>query len=137
MLWFNYLSTILDPLAMDEAMEKAMLNCGLNVCDNDSMSKFEGCPKKELLELLKTKKHFAMFVHMLKFFENENHILHNSLCESNSLVKKYKRRNRRLCDKIDNLKRKFNLARAWKMKISFCLKVKCACPMLAYLCTPH
>ena len=40
MLWFNYLSAILDPLAMDEAMEKAMLN----VCDNGSMSMFEGCP---------------------------------------------------------------------------------------------
>ena len=66
-------------------MEKAMLSCGLNVCDNDSMS---------------------MFVHMLKFFENKNHIIHNSLCESNSSIKKYKRRNRILCDKVDNLKRK-------------------------------
>ena len=47
-----------------------------------------------------------MFVHMLEYFENENHILHNSLCESNSLIKKYKRRNRILCDKIDNLKKK-------------------------------
>ena len=73
---------------MDEAIEKAMLNCDLNVCDNDSMSMFEGCPNKELLELLETKKHSRMFVHMLKFFENENHILHNSLCESISLVKK-------------------------------------------------
>ena len=69
MLWFNYLSAILDPLAMDEAMKKAMLNCGLNVCDNDFMSMFEGCPNKEHLELLKTKKHARMFVHMLKFFE--------------------------------------------------------------------
>ena len=85
LLWFNYLSAILDPLAMDEAMQKAMLNCGLNVCDNNSMS---------------------MFVHMLKFFENENHILHNGLCESNSSIKKYKRRHRILCDKVDNLKRK-------------------------------
>ncbi|XP_050280392.1 uncharacterized protein LOC126721396 [Quercus robur] len=42
---------------MDEAMENAMLNCGLNVCDNDSMSMLEGCPNNELLELLKTKKH--------------------------------------------------------------------------------
>ena len=58
MLWFNYLSVILDPLAM----EKAMLNCGLNVCDNDSMSMFEDCPNNELLELLKTKKHARMFV---------------------------------------------------------------------------
>ena len=40
---------------------------------------------------------------MLKYFENENHILHNSLCESNSLIKKYERRNRIFCDKIKNL----------------------------------
>ena len=83
-----------------------MLNCGLNVCDNDSMSMFEGCPNNELLELLKTKKHAMIFVHMLKYFENKNHILHNSLCESNSLIKKYKRRNRILCEKVDNLKKK-------------------------------
>ena len=105
-MWFNYLSVILDPFTMDEAMEKAMLSCDLNVCDNDSMSLFEGCPNNELLELLKTKKHARMFVHMLKYFENENHILHNSLCEPNSLIKKYKRRNIILCDKIDNLKKK-------------------------------
>ena len=84
-------------------MEKAMLNCGLIVCDNDSMSMFEGYPNNKLLELLKTKKHARMFVHMLKYFENENHKLHSSLCESNSLIKKYKRRNRILCDKVDNL----------------------------------
>ena len=54
------------------------------------LSMFEGCPNNELLELLKTKKHARMFVHLLKYFENENHILHNSLCESNSLIKKYK-----------------------------------------------
>ena len=71
-----------------------------------TMSMFEGCPNKELLELLKTKKHARMFVHMLKYFENENHILHNSLCKYNSLIKKYKRRNRILCDKVDNLKNK-------------------------------
>ena len=100
MLWFNYLSAILDPLAMDEAMENAMLNCGLNVCDNDSMSMFEGYPNNEFLELLKTKKHARMFVHMLKYFQNENHILYNSLCESNSLIKN-KRRNRILCSKWD------------------------------------
>ena len=40
MLWFNYLSAILDPFAMDAAMEKVVLNCGLSVCDNDSMSIF-------------------------------------------------------------------------------------------------
>ena len=89
---------------MDEAMEKAILNCGLHVCDNDSLIMFGGCLNNELLELLKTKKHARMFVHMLKYFENENHILHNSLCESNSLIEKYKRRNRILCDKVDNLK---------------------------------
>ena len=89
-----------------------MLNCGLNVCDNDSMSMFEGCPNNELLELLKTKKHAMIFVHMLKYFENKNHILHNSLCESNSLIKKYKRKNRILCEKVDNLKRKFSLTKA-------------------------
>ena len=89
-------------------MEKAMLNCGLNGCDIDSMSMFEGCPNNELLELLKTKKHARMFVHMLKYFENENHILHNGLCESNSLIKKYKRRNRILCDKVENLKKKIH-----------------------------
>ena len=50
----------------------------------------EGCPDNELLELLKTKKHARMFIHMLKYFENENHILHNSLCESNSLIKSIK-----------------------------------------------
>ena len=70
------------------------------------MSLFEGCPNNELLELLKTKKHARMFVHMLKYFENENHILHNSLCEANSLIKMYKRRNRILCDKVNNLKKK-------------------------------
>ena len=46
----------LTPFTMDEAMEKAMLSCGLNVCDNDSMSLFEGCPNNELLVLLKKKK---------------------------------------------------------------------------------
>ena len=61
MLWFNYLSAILDPIAMEATMEKAMLNCGLNVCDNNSMRIFEGCPNNELLELLKTKKHVRMF----------------------------------------------------------------------------
>ena len=53
MLWFNYLSTILDAFVMDAVMENAMLNCSLSVCENDSMSMFEGCPNNELLELLK------------------------------------------------------------------------------------
>ena len=40
-------------VAMDEAIEKAMLKCGSNVCDNDSMSFFKDCSNNELLELLK------------------------------------------------------------------------------------
>ena len=85
-------------------MEKAMLNCGLNVCDN------------ELLELLKTKKHARMFVHMLKYSENKNHILHNNLSESNSLLEKYKRKNRILCEKVDNLKKKIQFNRSMKIE---------------------
>ena len=45
---------------MDEAMEKAMLNCGLNFYDNDFMSMFEGYPNNELLELLKTKDNYTL-----------------------------------------------------------------------------
>ena len=87
-------------------MEKVMLNCGRSVCDNDSISMIVGCPNNELLELLKTKKHARIFVHMLKYFENVNHILHNSIFESKSLIKKCKRKNRVLSEKVDNLKRK-------------------------------
>ena len=53
LLWFGYLSVILDPFVLVAAIEKVMLNCGLSVCDNDSMSMIEGCPNNELLELLK------------------------------------------------------------------------------------
>ena len=104
LLWFDYPSAILDPL--DAVMEKVMLNCSSSVCENDSMSMFERCPNNELLELLKTKKHARIFVHMLKYFEYKNHILHNSLSESKSLIKKYKRKNRMLCEMIDSLKMK-------------------------------
>ena len=45
---------------------------------------------------------------MLKSLVHRNHDIHNSLCESNSLIKKYKRRNRHLCDKLDGLKRKLH-----------------------------
>ena len=38
-------------------MEKANMNCGSCVCDNDFMSIFGDCPNNELLELLKSKKH--------------------------------------------------------------------------------
>ena len=103
-------------------MEKAMLNFGLNVCDNNSMSMFEDCPNNELLELLKTKKHARMFVHMLKYFENENHIQHNSLCRSNSLIEKYRRRNRILCDKVDDLKKKFQSSKRMENEDNFLFK---------------
>ena len=43
---------------------------------------------------------------MLFRSENENHILHNSISESKSLIKKYKRKNRVLSEKVDNLKRR-------------------------------
>ena len=91
---------------MFAAMKNVLLNCGLSVCDNDYMSMIEGCPNNELLELLKTKKHARIFVHMLKYFENENYILHNSISESKCLIKKYKRKNRVLSEKVDNLKKK-------------------------------
>ena len=56
---------------------------------------------------------------MLKYFENKNHILHNSLCESNSLVKNYKRRNRILCDKVDNLKKKIQSSKRMENEDKF------------------
>ena len=49
---------------------------------------------------------------MLKYFENENHILHNSISESKSLIKKYKRKNRVLSEKVDNMKRKYQSNRS-------------------------
>ena len=70
------------PLVLITAMKKVPLNCGLSICDNDYISMIEGCPNNKLLELLKTKKHARIFVHMLKYFENENYILHNSISES-------------------------------------------------------
>ena len=81
-------------------MENTMLNCSLSVCENDSMHLFEGCLTNDLVKLLKTKKHARIFVHMLEYFENQNHILHNSISESKSLIKKYKRKNRMLCEMI-------------------------------------
>ena len=76
----------------------------------------EGCPNNELSELLKTKKHARIFVHMLKYFENKNHILHNSIFESKSLIKKYKRKNRILSEKVDNLKKKCQSNRSMEIK---------------------
>ena len=99
---------------MDAVMENAMLNCSSSVCENDSMSMFEGCLNNELVELLKTKKHARIFVHMLKYFENKNHILHSSISESKSLIKKYKRKNRMLCEMIESLKMKSQSNRSMK-----------------------
>ena len=82
-------------------MEKANMNCGSYVCDNGFMSIFGDCPSNKLIELLKLKKHARIFLHMLKCLEHRNHMLHNSLCESNSFIEKYKRRNRHLCDKFE------------------------------------
>ena len=96
----------LRPLVLIAAMKKVLLNCGLSVCENDYMSMIEGCPNNELLELLRTKKHARILVHMLKYFENENCILHNRISKSKSLIKKYKRKNRVLSEKVDNLKKK-------------------------------
>ena len=61
----------------------------------------------------------AMLEATLKYFENKNHILHNGLCESNTLIKKYKRRNRILCDKIDNLKRKIRFNKSMENEDKF------------------
>ena len=70
LLWFNYLSAILDPFVLVTVMENTMLNYSLSVCENDSMRMFEGCLNNELVELLKMKKHARIFVHMLEYFEN-------------------------------------------------------------------
>ena len=63
---------------------------------------------------------------MLKFLEHRNHMLHDSLCESNSLIEKYKRRNKHLCDKLDSLKRKLHSSNHNKKEDEFCFeKQKC------------
>ena len=105
-------------------MKKVLLNCGLSACDNDYMSMIEGCPNNELLKLLKTKKHARIFVHMLKCFENENYILYNSISESKSLIKKYKRKNRVLSEKVDNLKRKCHSNRSMEREEKIMFKGK-------------
>ena len=86
------------------------------------MSIFKDCPYNELLELLKIKKHARMFVHMLKYLEHKNHVIHNSLCESNSLVEKYKRRNRILCDKVDHLKKRIQSSKRIENEDDFLFK---------------
>ena len=89
-------------------MAKANMKHSSCVCDNDSMSIFGDCPSNELLKLFNSKEHDRIFVHMLNCLEHRNHDIQNSLCESNSLITKYKRRNRHLCDKFDGLKRKIH-----------------------------
>ena len=89
-------------------MAKANMKHSKGVCDNDSMSIFGDCPSNELLELFKSKKLARIFIHMLTSLVHKNHDIHNSLCESNSLIVKYKRTNRHLCDKLDCLKRKLH-----------------------------
>ena len=81
-------------------MAKTNMKCSKGVCDNDSMSIFGNCSSKEFLELFKSKKHARIFIHMLKSLVHRNHDIHNSLCESNSLIKKYKRRNRNFCENL-------------------------------------
>ena len=89
-------------------MVKTNMKHNKGVCENDSMSIFGDCSSNEFLELFKSKKHARIFIHMLQYLVHRNHDIHNSLCESNSLIEKYKKRNRRLCDKLDCTKRKIN-----------------------------
>ena len=74
MLWFYYLSVILDPYVVVAIMENTMLNCSLSICENDSIHMSEGCFTNDLVELLKTKKHARVFVHMLEYLENQNYV---------------------------------------------------------------
>ena len=104
------------------AMEKSNMNCGACVCDIDSMSIFRECHSNELIELLKSKKHAKIFLHMLKCLELRNHMLHNSLYESNSLIEKYKKRNRHLCNKLDRLERKHYSSDESKILSETCFK---------------
>ena len=71
-------------------MAKANMKHSSCVCDNDSMSIFVDCPSNKLLVLFKSKKHARIFVQMLKCLEHRTQDIHNSLCESNSLIAKYK-----------------------------------------------
>ena len=106
-----------------------MLKRSLSVCENDSMHMSEGCFTNDLVKLLKTKKHARIFVHMLEYFKNQNHVLHSSISESKSLIKKYKRKNRMLCEMIESLKMKGQSERSMKPDNEFCLKVKNVCLM--------
>ena len=92
--------------SMESDMVKTNMKHSKSVYENDSMSIFGDCSSK--LELFKSKKHARIFIHMLKSLVHRNRDIHNSLCESYSLIYKYKKRNRRLCDKLDCMKRKIN-----------------------------
>ena len=59
---------------------------------------------------------------MLKYLEHKNHVLHNSLCESNSLIEKYNRRNRILCDKVNHLKKRIQSSKRIKNEDDFLFK---------------
>ena len=83
------------------------------------MHMYEECFTNDLVELLKTKKRARIFVHMLEFFENQNHVLHSSISESKSLIKKYKRKNRMFCEMIENLKKKNQTERSMKTDDEF------------------
>ena len=106
---------------MKSDLAKANMKHIKGVCENDSMSIFGECSSNELLELFKSKEHARIFIHMLKSLVNRNHDIHNSLCELDSFIDEYKRRNRRLCDKIDCLKRKLHssMNNAKKNEMSF------------------
>ena len=116
---------------MKSDLTKANMKHIKGVFEYDSMSIFGECSSNELLELFKSKKHARIFIHMLKSLVKRNHDIHNSLCESNSLIDEYKRRNRHLCDKIDCLKRKLHSSvnKAKKNEMSFdgqeCLSHAC------------
>ena len=58
---------------------------------------------------------------MLKYLENKNYILYHNIFESKSLIKKYKRKNRMLCEKIDNLKKKCQSNCSMKIEGQECL----------------
>ena len=112
---------------MKSDLTKANMKHIKGVFEYDSMSIFGECSSNELLELFKSKKHARIFIHMLKSLVKRNHDIHNSLCESNSLIDKYKKRSRRLCDKLDYVKRKMSPA----------LMVKNAYLICVFLFIPH
>ena len=114
-----------------------MLNSGLSVCDNDSMSMIEGCPNNELLELLKTKKHARIFVHMLKYLKMRITSYTIAYLNLNLWLRSTKEKIKYWVRRLIIWKGNVNLTEAWKVKKKFCLKVKNVCLMRAYLCIPH